>query len=74
MDCAGVSVTEIYMKLVEAEAALLRKSDECTKLDGYLNHILQEIEAKTPLLDVRTWLLVHIFLDWSLENLFALLV
>lgn len=48
-----MSVTEMYTKLVEAQAELQKSRDENKRLQAYLSQILNEIEEKSPIIEVR---------------------
>ena len=51
-----MSVTEMYTKLVNAESALQKSKDENKRLQAYLGQILNEIEEKSPIIEVRCFL------------------
>ena len=47
---SGLTLTQIYSQFVEATESLQREKDENSRLNNYLEQIMQELDEKTPAL------------------------
>ena len=47
---SGLTLTQIYTQYVEATESLQREKDENSRLNNYLEQIMQELDEKTPAL------------------------